>query len=426
MNLEPVKKTPVSLPEKIYAVLTLFIMTRPLWQFTIVGGVDVQFLLVAGLYIVSLRLVLSQPGRFAWIGTRDKLLLFLICLVIISTAWSTEQSSTIKNIITLLGGTFFGLYLAARYTLREQMQVVLWMLGLVAFLSLIVIMVSPSIGTQTAGGNKVWVGLYDHKNGLGRYMAIGATLSWIMVKNSRKKWLLRGFFILAVVMVLMSGSGTSLLGLVATLALLPIFRVWRWRHARALPGLVILGLLSTSIAVVFLTKLEYSGLDWFFVALGRKPEHNTLQVRAALWDVVFQKAQQRPWLGYGYGNSSVYETLDSVALSGSEWLPEQAHNGFLEIFMQLGVVGLAAMFYHVVLNFQRGIKLARMTKSNESLWALAFLILLLIFNLTYSVYLGQLTVPWTIYVALTFSVIYQLSKLNTTTMNRAIDKSASI
>jgi O-antigen ligase len=426
MELEPVKKTPVKLPEKIYAVLTLFIMTRPLWKLMIVGSVDVQYLLVAGLYIVSLRLVLSQPGRFAWIGTRDKLLLFLICLVLISTAWSTQPSSTVKNIITLLGGTFFGLYLATRYTLREQMQVMLWMLGLMAVLSLIVIVVSPALGTQTAGGNRVWVGLYDHKNGLGRYMAIGAILSWIMIKNSKRKWLLRVFFILAVVMVLMTRSGTSLLGLLATLVLLPIFRVWRWRHARALPGIVILGLLSTSIAVVFLTKLEYSGLDWFFVAIGRKPEHNTLQVRVALWDVVFQKAQQRPWLGYGYGNSSVYEALDSVALSGSEWLPEQAHNGFLEIFMQLGVVGLAAMLYHVTLNFHRGIKLARMTRSNESVWVLAFLILLLIFNLTYSVYLGQLTVPWTIYVALTLSVFFQLSRINAATANHAIDKSASI
>lgn len=424
MNLEPVKKTPVSLPEKTYAALTLFIMTRPLWQLMTVGGIDVQFLLVAGLYIVSLWLVLNRPGRFAWIGTRDKLLLFLIYLIIISTTWSAEPTSAVKNIIILLGGAFFGVYLASRYTLREQMQIVLWMLSLVAVFSLIVIVASPTLGTQTAGGNTVWVGLYDHKNGLGRYMAIGAILSWIMLKNSNKKWPLRIFFILAVVMVLMTRSGTSLLGLVTTLALLPIFRVWRWNHARMLPGIAILGLLSVSIAVIFLTKFEYAGLDWFFVTLGRRPEHNTLQVRAALWDVVFQKAQERPWLGHGYGDSSVYKTLDSVALSGDKWLPKQAHNGFLEIFMQLGAVGLTAMLCHIVLNFQRGIKLARMTKSNESLWVLAFLSLLLIFNLTYSVYLGQLTVPWTIYVALTLSVIFQLSKVRAPAVNHAIDKSA--
>ena len=418
-------RKPVDFQEKLYAVLTLFLMTRPLWQLMIVGGVDVQFLMVAGLYVVSLRLALSQPGRFAWISSRDKLLLFLICLVLLSTVWSTDPLSTLKNSVTLLGGTFFGIYLAMRYSLREQMQVIAWTLGIIAVLSMIVVVAFPAVGTQTAGENTVWVGVFDHKNGLGRYMAISAILSWILMKDSKKKWVLWGNFIFAIGLILMARSATSLFAVFATLSLLPIYRVWRWRNARALPGIVILGLLTASIAIVFLTKLEYAGLDWFFVALGRRPEHNTLQVRMALWDVVLQKAQQRPWLGFGYGNTSIYETLDSVALSGSVWEPEQAHNGFLEIFLQLGLVGLAAMVYHIILGFRRGILLARLTKTKEALWVLAYLTILLLFNVTYSVYLGQLTVPWTIYVALTLSMCFQLARINIVTVSRTIDKSVS-
>lgn len=423
MELEIVKKKPVNSLEKLYAVVMLFIMTRPLWQLMIVGGVDVQFLMVAGLYIVPLWFALNRPGHFAWIGLRDKLLLFLICLVLLSAVWSTDPSSTVKNSVTLLGGTFFGIYLAMRYSLREQMQVIAWTLGIIAILSLIVIVVFPAVGTQIAGGKTVWVGLYEHKNGLGRYMAISAILSWIMMKDSRRKWLLWGNFILAVILVLMTRSATSLLAVFATFCLLPIYRVWRWRNARALPGIIILGLLTASIVIVFLTNFQYAWLDWFFVALGRNPSHNTLQVRMDLWDVVLEKAQQRPWLGYGYGNTSIYATLDSVVAPGSVWEPEQAHNGFLEIFLQLGLVGLAAMVYHVILGFHRGIMLARLTKIKESLWVLAYLTILLLFNLTYSVYLGQLTVPWTIYVAITLSVCFQLAKINVVSVNPAIEES---
>ncbi|MCJ7631806.1 hypothetical protein MUP77_05335, partial [Candidatus Bathyarchaeota archaeon] len=187
MKLEIVKKNPVDSLEKLYAVLTLFLMTRPLWQLMIVRGVDVQFLMVVGLYCVALRLVLNKPNRFVWIGSRDKLLLVLICLVLLSTVWSVNSSSTIKNSVTLLGGTFFGIYLAMRYSLREQMQVFAWTLGIAAVLSLIVAVAFPAVGTQTAGGYTVWAGIYDHKNGLGRYMAISAILSWILMMDSKKK-----------------------------------------------------------------------------------------------------------------------------------------------------------------------------------------------------------------------------------------------
>ncbi len=288
------------------------------------------------------------------------------------------------------------------------MQVLLWTLILIGFVSLMVIVISPSLGIQTAGKELVWVGVYDHKNGLGRYMAINAVLTWIVIQDSKRKWLLWGNFILAVIMVIMSRSATSLLVLGATIGFLPIFRVWRWRNARWLPGMLITGILLASIAVVLLSDNESAGLDWFYLALGRNPGFNTLQVRLALWKVVLEGALQRPWLGFGYGNTSFYGMMDAFVLGGNLWTAQQAHNGYLEIFMQLGLVGLATMLVHVILGFRRGFWLARMTRSTESLWVLAFLNILLLFNLTYSAYLGQLTAPWTIYVALTYSVCYQL------------------
>lgn len=409
MELMQVKKTPVSLLERLYAVLTLFVLTRPLWQFMIFGGIDFQFLMVAGLYTIPVWFALNRPGRFVWFGSRDKLLLFMILFIVLSAFWSTDPSSTVKSSITLLGGTFFGIYLAMRFSLREQMQVIAWTLGIIAFLSLFVIIIFPAIGTQTAAGKTVWVGLYEHKNGLGRFMAINAVITWITIKDSRRKWFSWGIILLSFIMVLMTRSATSLVALIVTLCLLPVYRVWRWRNARALPGLILLGLLTGSIVIVFLTNIQYSGLDWFFDVLGRNLSRNTLQVRMALWDVVLDKALERPWQGFGYGNTSIYNTLDEIALVGSTWSPEQAHNGFLEIFLQLGLIGLAAMLYHVVLGFQRGIVLARLTKSKEALWVLSYLTILLLFNLTYSVYLGQLTMPWTIYVAITLSVCRQLA-----------------
>lgn len=417
MKLEIVKKNPVSILEKIYAILTLFIMTRPLWRQMVVGGIDIQFYLVVVLFLAPLLFVLKRPGRFAWIVSRDKILLFLIVFVIFSVVWSSERSETIKGVITLIGGTFFGVYLAMRYSVREQMQVLLWVFILIAVVSLIVIVVSPSVGIHVAGGRSVWVGVFDQKNGLGRYMAISAVLSWIMITDSKRKLFLWGNFFLAMILVLMARSATSLIVVPVTISFLPILRVWKWRNFRALPGIFILGLLLISFLVILLTDREYAGLDWFFTMLGRNLDSNTLKVRIALWNGVLESALRHPWLGVGYGNTSVFDALDSVALFGTEWLPEHAHNGFLDIFVQLGLVGLGAMLLHVVVGFRRALLLARLTKTNESLWVLAYLTILLLFSITYSIYLGQYTAPWSIYVALTLSVCFQLSRMEASSKN---------
>jgi hypothetical protein len=118
MELISVKKNPVNILEKMYAVMTLFIMTRPLWKIFVIGGVDIQFFLVVVLYLVPVWFVLIRPGRFAWIVSRDKILLFLVGLAIISLVWSADKSDTIKSATTLLGSTFFGVYLAMRYSLQ--------------------------------------------------------------------------------------------------------------------------------------------------------------------------------------------------------------------------------------------------------------------------------------------------------------------
>ncbi|RFA08448.1 hypothetical protein B7R54_03825 [Subtercola boreus] len=91
-------------------------------------------------------------------------------------------------------------------------------------------------------------------------------------------------------------------------------------------GVVILAIVSIRLA------------DDFFPLLGRS---DNLTGRLAIWDTVVDLAWQHPWGGWGwisYWAPWVEPFKNLVVQDGTVYL--QAHNAWIDIFLQLGVVGL--------------------------------------------------------------------------------------
>jgi O-antigen ligase len=91
------------------------------------------------------------------------------------------------------------------------------------------------------------------------------------------------------------------------------------------------------------------GLLFADVARDRAREISTVQVgimqifagdpRLSLWEVAAERIGERPWTGYGFGKSILQEQI-SRALGDASLT--HAHNLFVNQWLQLGVVGLAA------------------------------------------------------------------------------------
>jgi exopolysaccharide production protein ExoQ len=66
----------------------------------------------------------------------------------------------------------------------------------------------------------------------------------------------------------------------------------------------------------------------------------TLTGRTELWDLVIDKIYERPLFGWGY--SAFWEMANPLAVEISakvRWLVPHAHNGLLEMLLEVGVVG---------------------------------------------------------------------------------------
>jgi O-antigen ligase len=96
----------------------------------------------------------------------------------------------------------------------------------------------------------------------------------------------------------------------------------------------------TAAALIICVGLPY--LPLLYEGLGRNA---TLSGRTGIWALVLRSVAKRPLLGYGF--YAFWQGLrgeSANVIVGTHWVFGYAHNGILEICLQLGLVGVAVFF----------------------------------------------------------------------------------
>ena len=80
----------------------------------------------------------------------------------------------------------------------------------------------------------------------------------------------------------------------------------------------------------------------------------TLTGRTGVWAIVIEKIMARPLLGYGYG---AFWTTEGEAVQQyvGTWAPHHAHDGYLNVCLDLGVVGISMILVVILAGWWRGI-----------------------------------------------------------------------
>ena len=259
------------------------------------------------------------------------LALSVLTLLAGSVLWSVDPSETLKRAM-LYGVVILGAAgLAGAYEGRDIMRLLLIACAMSAIASLVVYFVTPGMARMAVTGELR--GVFPHKNAIGPVMAIGALAAFHMLSATQGR---RASYVallaLFIVCAVMSRSATSLLVIFAygtAFGLAGLLRHPRFRQ---------LGLILTSISVplvLIVVALKDSLLD----VLGKDP---TLTGRTVLWGFVQDNIRLRPLLGWGY---SAFWQPDNPAANAISltlgWYVPQAHNGLLELLIELGFVGTA-------------------------------------------------------------------------------------
>ena len=355
----------------------------------------VQFVVYISIlpFLIRNRKILLEAAK------QHTLIWILVVTAFFSTLWSDSPVNTLKHSILLFSTTLFGLYFGTRFGPGEQLRLLARALGLAAILSLGLAVLFPERGIMTWGNPGAWQGIFPHRNALARMMVLAAVVFLIRARDAKKprfaSWI--GLAI-ATVLILFSESATGLALLTLFLLLAWLAPAVRWRRSR-LSFAIVLALFAIAGFGSWLSE------NWTDVlaSLGKNP---TLTGRTYLWGMVILKALQRPWLGYGYNGFWLgLEGESAVIWKTMRWATPNAHNGFLDLWVSLGLIGLVTFLASYAITLLRSLKQARSERTAIGLWPLAFLLFYFLHNLVETSMVQHNTLLWVLYVTVSASTV---------------------
>lgn len=323
----------------------------------------------------------------------------LLAMIVISPLWSDDRSFTIPAVREVLQMSTFGWYLASRFSIKQQMRMVGLALMIGGLLSTVMALGVPRIGQHNLEHIGAWRGVYIHKNELGSRMVMAAVISMLYALGQPAKrvaWL--GFGGAWLLILLCQSRGLIGIGLL-TVAITYWCLKFRWRGHGSI-------LLMDSILLLGGGAIATIVFNWFTIAseIGKTPDASG---RFPLWGSVLSSLQERPWFGFGrsgfWSPNSPYAALAGQAVT-NRWLPPNAHNGFLDVALDVGIVGLILFLITFAIALSRSYRLAYATREPAFIWAFVFLVFLVATNLTETLLLNLANMYWTLFVATSLSL----------------------
>ncbi|MDZ8222869.1 O-antigen ligase family protein [Nostoc sp. ChiVER01] len=373
--------------------------------YTIKQGDRVIFrLLFTFTYIFSIFLITLRWKKVTYVFSRDKFIWLLVGLCALSSFWSLDPDTTFRRAIAVVGTSLFGLYLASRYTINQQLKLYAYMLGITAVMCFVFAILIPKYGFSGGIDGNTWRGIFPTKNVLGKRFVLSGAVFFFLAMTSKENRLFLWFgYIISGLLVLLSKSTTSLGNfIIITGAFIIYYRILNLKYKVMIPIVTFMSTFGIILYTWFISNAD--------TILGSVGKDTTLTGRAELWPAVLQMIAKKPWLGYGYGAFWGEKGEASIIVQTVEWSAPNAHNGFLDLWLGLGLLGVLIFLIGLVINFLRGIYLIRWNQTSENLWLLVYLTYIILSNLTETTLLDQNSLEWILYVSAILS-----SKLSTRT-----------
>lgn len=352
------------------------------------------------IYLVTFCLLAIRWKKVLSTLTRNKSIWILLGIICCSYFWSINPSQTMRFAIYAVGTTGFGLYLATRYTLPEQLDLLAWTYCLLLVLSILFALGIPKYGLMSGVHEGAFRGVFTHKNQYGAFMAPGGVVFLLSAfKGGKYSWVYWLLLVSCCATMVWSRSTTALGTFLVMLMLCIIYRIFRWRYEVMVSAI----LAVTIVSFAGLILLFGLGSDSLLDLVGKDV---TLSGRTNIWEYVWDQIQLRPWLGYGLaafwdgynGPSGYIQLAMRIAVI-------YAHNGFLDIWLSIGFVGLAVFLMGFVNTTVQSLTLLRKTNSPEGFWPLLFLTYILLSNLTEGTISTMNSSFWALYATVSYSLV---------------------
>jgi exopolysaccharide production protein ExoQ len=354
----------------------------------------------AALSLIYLGILLIMLRKFRKTALslvlKERWTMVLCIWAVASTLWSVGPAESLRHSLALVGTSIAGLYIGMRYEPKQQLKMFALVIGLGAIASLIAGLLFPGIGFTPDGS---WQGVYHLKNSLGRIMAFGAICFALLALSERRHRAARiAMLLLCCVLLVLSRSATAVVVSLVMFALLPLRKAL---YLRMRPLIALAALLPVFVATVGFWVIENS--DKILQGLGRTA---SLTGRIPLWQLVIKEIALRPIMGYGF--TAFWTSWEGERVSDTvnwEAAVPNAHNGFLELWLGIGMIGVAIMLLSMWRNLVSGLRVAKARPAIDQSWPLLLLAFTVLYNLTETSLPAVNSLMWMAYIANSFWLV---------------------
>jgi O-antigen ligase len=341
-------------------------------------------LLLAGFVVLKRR-------KIDWIFllSQNKLIFIYLVFCCFSIVWSDYPFISFKRFIKELGNPIMILVILTDKHSFDALTIIIKRIAyLLLPLSIIFFKYFPSIGRMYhPNGTMFASGVCMEKNGLGMLCLIcGSVFLWeLLVRQKGKAIKLDRDSLIKISMILVvawllyrADSATSLICLIVSVALMFLSRM---ETMAAQPGRIInFILIGFPIAFIFEQVFDVTGLILYL--LDRDPSYTT---RVPIWEFLSQIAVN-DFIGAGYQSFWLGERLDAIWDFTGRTI-SQAHNGYLEQYLNLGYVGVGFIIAIIISGLLK-VKRQLYTDYPAGVLCLCFIIISILYNFTEAAFYG--------------------------------------
>jgi exopolysaccharide production protein ExoQ len=298
---------------------------------------------LSGLLAAGMLAIAHHGGRALLLLKQSWPVLLLLSWFFLSAAWASHPDLTMKRSFAYVMIYLIGTALAASYeSARDFQRPLFWGFVLVFLGNAAVAQFFPPINAEL-GIN----GAYAQKNAAGAvalYVIIITSSAIGLAPRLWRKIVPILFLLIAWVFLLLTQAKTAIGTAVLLSATLPFlgYLLSRAKTHMLFAGAVSMFLLS--FAFFCFQAFDISGEAVEAAIIGDV----TLTDRTVLWSALIPEIRLRPWQGAGFGSFwSTGERLNPISTALPDtWFMQadvisEAHNGFLDIVLQTGFIGLA-------------------------------------------------------------------------------------
>jgi len=297
---------------------------------------------------------------------------FLAC-IFASVLWTDQPTLVMKRLLVFAMMLTAAYAVADRFSLRNFIELGFWCalvsLGLGLIAEVLTHKFTPFAAEYRFGGT-------IHPNNQGwNCGALCLSAICLAIETPRFRRLLYTTAVAAFLFLVLTGSRTALGSTVVALLTMTAIRTSPTR---------LLAVGSAITTLLFLTLLfvdESKITQKFFYNRQDEQEEDgsatTLTGRTRLWQEFGAEAAKRPWLGYGYGAFWTPSKIAEIA-DAEGWVITHPHSSYLDIMLDLGLVG-ALLFVAVnVLGIVDYVRRYRKNPTLDGVWAIGLLVMLVI------------------------------------------------